>query len=226
MIGPSVKMAMRSLGMSVIFVLVFATARSKSIEKRQATDTIDYLYKFGYYMKPKIGPSPGDIPPAISLDNSAVRRALIRFQEFAGLPQTGELDDATTEVMAQPRCAVPDVSDNGLLSKYQIGRTQKWRKRDMTYTINKYSSKISRAEVDNELKKAFTSWSGVTNLRFRKVDHSNADIRISFHGAAHNFEGPSDNGFTGSVLAHAWHPVDGRLHFDEQERWTSDPSMF
>jgi peptidoglycan hydrolase-like protein with peptidoglycan-binding domain len=43
-----------------------------------------------------------------------VKKAIKNFQRFAGLPETGKVDEATVRQMKKPRCGMPDVDDGGL----------------------------------------------------------------------------------------------------------------
>ncbi|VDK53291.1 unnamed protein product [Cylicostephanus goldi] len=43
------------------------------------------------------------------LTSDAVSDALKRFQRMFGLPQTGEMDEATSKLMSKKRCGVKDV---------------------------------------------------------------------------------------------------------------------
>nr|CAI5824811.1 unnamed protein product [Callosobruchus analis] len=61
----------------------------------------NYLSEFGYLEKPKDG--------AFALrTESSVLGSLRRLQAFAGLPVTGQLDEATRNLMRRPRCGLPD----------------------------------------------------------------------------------------------------------------------
>ena len=57
-------------------------------------------------------------------------------------------------------------------------------------------------------------------------DHTNADIKVSFHrrdhGDGHAFD------WAGGILAHAWAPTDGRFHYDADEQWSvgASPGAF
>ncbi|XP_010273361.1 PREDICTED: metalloendoproteinase 1-like [Nelumbo nucifera] len=63
-------------------------------------------------------------------------------------------------------------------------------------------------------------WAAVTNFTFEETqDLSSADIRISFFKGDHDNGSPFDG--LGGVLAHAFAPNDGRVHFDLEERWTN-----
>ena len=65
--------------------------------------------------------------------NRDVATAVRRFQEFYGLPVSGELDESTVRLMKKPRCGVPDSNGNTRLRRYAIGG--KWAKNHLTYFI-------------------------------------------------------------------------------------------
>ena len=59
-----------------------------------------YLQQFGYMSKRR---------SASLMTADSFRTFVTEFQQFAGLPQTGELDTATKRMMNTPRCGVKDV---------------------------------------------------------------------------------------------------------------------
>ena len=61
-------------------------------------------------------------------------------------------------------------------------------------------------------------WSSVADLTFTKTSRNNADIKIGFYSRDHNDGNPFDG--PGNTLAHAYFPPDGRLHGDDDERWS------
>ena len=74
-------------------------------------DALNYLYRFGYIERVSLRNSfnvSSSSAPLTSADPAAVRAAVVQFQDFAGLPPTGNLDKETLELMAQPRCGVAD----------------------------------------------------------------------------------------------------------------------
>ena len=67
-----------------------------------------YLMKYGYMDGQR-----QDAKSAPLLSRDGLRDYVRKFQAFAGLPQTGELDDKTVELMNTPRCGVKDIVGKG-----------------------------------------------------------------------------------------------------------------
>ena len=216
----------------IIQTVFVSLTRSKPsfIVKRQENNvnSTDFLIRYGFLRTKSIiqnddGESPVNIEET---QEQKIRKAILNFQQYYGLEQTGELDDATLELMGRPRCGDPDIYDNYKPADFVLVNGQIWNKRDLTYDVLRYSNHLRRSEVDKELDRALKSWSDVTNLKFTKIDsatsNTHADIRVTFQRGIHD-DGP-DNAFdgTGGTLAHAYFPRDGRLHFDEDELWTTD----
>ena len=67
-----------------------------------------YLVKYGYMDGQREGEKSA---PLLSRDG--LKDYVREFQAFAGLPQTGELDQDTVELMKTPRCGVKDIVGRG-----------------------------------------------------------------------------------------------------------------
>jgi len=184
-----------------------------------------YLQQFGYFPNSKLKqfgswqPSLTEAPNDLELFDERTQAAIIAFQRAHGLPDTGVLDDATSILMRQPRCGVPDpVSANFLTSG------TRWKKFDLTFRIERYTSALSKHEVESAITSALARWKAATPLHFSKVSKK-ADIRIGWyrgdHGDGNAFDG------TSGILAHAFYPppnggeIAGDIHFDESEPWTT-----
>ncbi|XP_075053760.1 matrix metalloproteinase-20 [Mixophyes fleayi] len=144
-------------------------------------------------------------------------RKIKKMQEFFGLQATGKLDYSTMAVMNKPRCGMPDVANYHLFPG-----EPKWQKSTLTYRIAKYTSSMSRLEVDQAIDMGLKAWSDATPLNFVRTNQGEADIMISFesgdHGDSYPFDGPR------GTLAHAFAPgegLGGDTHFDNAERWTT-----
>ena len=70
----------------------------------------------------------------------------------------------------------------------------RWKKRMLTYKVGKYPSKLSRAEVDADVGKAFKMWAKASGLTFSRKYSGIVDIEIRFedyyHGDEDSFDGP------------------------------------
>ena len=99
----------------------------------------------------------------------------------------------------------------------------RWRVDELTYRIDKYSTKLPKATVDKIIRQAFDLWEDVTNLKFTEKKSGKVHIQIRFEKGAHgddaDFDGP------GGYRAHAFFPgYGGDAHFDDDENWTEDSS--
>nr|CAH0111125.1 unnamed protein product [Daphnia galeata] len=161
-----------------------------------------YLSRFGYL-------SPGYQNSSYS---SILSIKTIRdFQSFGGLKITGKLDAETLKLMNTPRCEVPDRVRS------------RWPKKQLTYKISKYTTKMKKSDVDREIARAFQMWADVTDLTFvhQNNESDKADIDILFVTGEHG-SCPSFNNYLGDdVYAHATYPEHGGdAHFDENQPWT------
>ncbi|XP_054830679.1 matrix metalloproteinase-18-like [Eublepharis macularius] len=155
------------------------------------------------------------IPILGSKGNNVIADQTEQAPEFFGGNMTSFLD-----MKKSRRCGVPDIDEHFLFR-----RVPKWSKKDLTYKIMNYTQKMTRADVDDAIKRAFKMWSDVTPLTFTESKRNSADILIYFGAGIHH---PDDCPFDGEgeVLAHAFPPYDtmairGDAHFDEDENWTA-----
>merc|ERR1712088_652245 len=189
-----------------------------------------YLAKFGYIK----ASTSGKTAALQSLDS-----AIADFQAFAGLEQTGELDEETVKMMHTPRCGVKDFleededtpSPNHRMRLRNSRRREKryalqgsrWKVKDLTYRVSKYpvKSRLTRREVDDTMRKAFDIWEKETDLKFTRKNSGKVHIEIRFERRSHGDDDPFDG--EGGTLAHAFFPIyGGDAHFDDQEYWTID----
>ncbi|KAJ7394745.1 peptidase M10A [Desmophyllum pertusum] len=169
-----------------------------------------YLGQYGYISSTRSG-------------NHDVATAITRFQEYFGLPVSGELDDATIGLMKMPRCGVSDSNGETRMRRYNAAG--KWAKSHLTYYVQP-GDDLSHDQQRRIFSRALKFWADVSGLSFSAANSaSDADIKISFGRSSHggtNVEGTCPYPFdgTGGVLAHAYFPEDGRAHFDEDETYT------
>jgi len=172
--------------------------------------------------------------------DESVEIALKEYQVFHHLRATGHMDVETIRKMSLPRCGVPDfvtphdnLKELEILANYSFFQgSPKWEesKRALTYKFVSSANVFRMDLVRYAVKNAFQSWSKVSDFTFTEIPFENniysyfnlnPNIVIGFHrrkhGDGHPFDGP------GRVLAHTFAPQDGRLHFDADESWSTDP---
>jgi peptidoglycan hydrolase-like protein with peptidoglycan-binding domain len=200
----------------------------KGNKTRGIRDLKKYLKQFGYLSYNHSNDDDFD-----DVLESAVKTYQLNYH----LNATGTLDDKTVSTMIMPRCGVPDIinSTNWMhLEKkwHQDGhgsfhtvshyaffpRNPKWppSKYHLTYGFVEGTSTIAI----NAVVQAFQAWASRTHFTFSLVQRNGLrpDITIGFFRRDHGDGLPFDG--AGGLLAHAFAPTDGRLHYDGDERWT------
>ena len=97
----------------------------------------------------------------------------------------------------------------------------RWRVKELSYKISRYPStqRLSKRDVDDEIKKALNVWSKHTDLKFVQKRSGKVHIDVRFEECEHGDGDPFDG--SGGTLAHAFFPVfGGDAHFDDDEPWT------
>jgi len=184
--------------MVAITVLLVLVASACNVD---GVDVANYLSQYGYFNAHAY--------------NSNLTESLLLFQKTYQLKPTGSLDDETVKLMETPRCGNHDTGS----AKY--AQDSAWGHKDLSYYFHNYSPDLSSYAIRTAIARSLKFWSDVTPLTF--YERKGGDINIAFGPQRHydskgvcreNFDGK------GKVLAHAYFPEDGRIHFDESETWT------
>ncbi|KAM9305070.1 matrix metalloproteinase-25 [Gastrophryne carolinensis] len=184
----------------------------------QISKGMDWLTRYGYLPPP-------DPYSAQQQTLRTLQDAVRTMQRFAGLPQTGELDDRTVEMMARPRCSLPDVSPQDgpqgpRRKRYALTGTV-WQKKHLTWTVQSFPVSLGQDTTRTLIGSALAAWSRETPLTFSETS-GEADIRVGFLGGTHGDGYPFDG--LGGTLGHAFFPgvgpMAGETHMDADEDWT------
>ncbi|KAG6602462.1 Metalloendoproteinase 2-MMP, partial [Cucurbita argyrosperma subsp. sororia] len=192
-----------------------------------------YLQRFGYITNVQKQSNAMDHDD--TFDN-ALESALKTYQKNFNLVASGILDANTLAQMGKPRCGVEDVI-NGT-TWMRSGRERKPKMHAHFHLVSHFAffegnlkwppSKFHLTyaflpgypfEAMMAVSRAFSKWAFNTHFTFSRVFyHTKADIKISFEIGDHGDDVPFDG--AGGILAHAYAPTDGRLHFDGDEAWS------
>ena len=185
-------------------------------ERTQGIDFIQrYLRRFGYL------DLPGDTELTAETIDEATSRALELFQEFFGLPRTGDFDELTREVMVRPRCGLPDLSSSVAF----VSRCP-WRQAILSFAFDIGTLDVSGTAEFQAVRTAIATWQVVCPLPFSEIgSNQNPDVLIGWRPP-----NDPDLDMTGSVIAHADFPPDcdivtdtlpKPLHFDDEHLWST-----
>ena len=147
----------------------------------------EYLTQFGYFPSDRISalhsqwrPVVAEAPADAEFFDEQTAAAIVRLQTNAGLPPTGNVDEATLSLMRKARCGFPDGdfsrSDaaNGKVDKFDHGRIGNWGWDDpspISYRVDSAAglvdsagNAISAAAVTAAVKSMLDLWAQVTNV--------------------------------------------------------------
>ncbi|KAL9680652.1 hypothetical protein QQ045_018537 [Rhodiola kirilowii] len=188
-----------------------------------------YLEKFGY-------PGSKDQLGNDDFDDS-LECAIKAYQLNYNLKPTGAMNPETALQMMVPRCGVPDIVNQTTLMASGMKRRSlafhsvthysfisgnpRWpaSKTNLRFGFLSNLPSWARQPIFN----AFGQWDAGSRFTFTYVtDLSQADLQVGFysgdHGDGNPFDGPQE------VVAHAFQPTIGRMHFDAAETWSVDPT--
>ncbi len=184
-----------------------------------------YLKTFGY-IKSEVGEITDsridleraiDPPEQQDIFDENTNMALIEFQKFNKLPVTGLLDKRTLDLMETPRCANLDIVQGEKIDDYVI--VGSWNRTNLSYRLENLTPDLTNNVISRAITDALNQWINASPINFNQASIG-GDIRISWqigdHGDGYPFDGPSN------VLAHAFYPTHGGLHFDDDETWTDN----
>ncbi|XP_047523270.1 matrix metalloproteinase-19-like [Pieris napi] len=137
-----------------------------------------YLIKYGYLRRSSLRRQGGNT----NVNDDDFSNALSNFQNYVQIPASGQLDDATKNMMTRDRCQAKDTSVGRRRRRYTtIGN---WPKKHLTYKITQYSSKISQKEVDSIIFLAFSVWSDPSGITVTKRNGGRTDMEVRFDSIA------------------------------------------
>ncbi|XP_075469260.1 matrix metalloproteinase-25-like [Ascaphus truei] len=186
---------------------------------RDISKGVDWLTRYGYLPAP-------DPYSAQQQTLEGLRASVRSMQRFAGIPETGELDDETVQMMQRPRCSLPDIIGTSELmrrrrKRYALVGTV-WEKKELTWRLDTFpAASLTRDTTRALIGYALAAWGQETALSFTETQ-GEADLRVGFVGGSHGdgypFDGP------GGTLGHAFFPgvgpIAGDTHMDADETWT------
>jgi hypothetical protein len=144
-----------------------------------------------------------------------LEKAVQTFQQFNGLPPTGEVGPKTASRINRPRCGLPDFN-------LSTGETCKWPMDNITYYHEITLPGVSDAQVAEAYDIAFAQWAEVCNINPKRVASAN-QANIYARSGAGKKQGLDNKGGT---LAWSELPcgvaenVQLDQMFDEAEDWS------
>ncbi|XP_026410959.1 metalloendoproteinase 1-MMP-like [Papaver somniferum] len=152
--------------------------------------------------------------------------AVTLYQSKLGLPLTGRLNSTTLSQVMSPRCGVPENHNHKLHTSkhYSLAEGRPTWNHSTPMTLYYAFSPIHMinyvklSDIRVAFRRAFSKWSSVIPVNFTETqDYEHANITIGFYDKDHGDGFPFDG-----VLAHAFGPGLGMIHFNAAITWAVD----
>jgi len=210
---------------------IHAQPKKVDLDPKVAAQVKAYMEKYGYSHGFNVG-------------TPVANDELKKFQEFANIEVTGQLDEATLKKMNEERCGMADfnVEVNRRTRRY-VHQGTNWKtlfrtkgKMELRWTLLNTDSgrTVTYAQALEAMRIAFFFWNEKTDIDFIEIpkdkigthgypEKKDIELLCSFerstHGDPYPFDGP------GRTLAHAFYPLtnaglSGDVHFDDDEEYT------
>lgn len=174
-----------------------------------------FLHRFGYLSEMR------------DTFDEQTHAALVRYQRFMGVKPTGQMDEATVQEMAAPRCGEPDLGESATAPAEATFTLNElipaWDDTRLTWKVNNYPLEAPASEpVWRTIRNAFEAWAD--HLPFIKPTHvgnGNANVQVRFAFRKHC---PGD-AFTDNILAHVLNAYPGQIHMNDSWYWVADHSL-
>ncbi|XP_063693305.1 matrilysin-like [Bolinopsis microptera] len=205
----------------------YISFRGKDIQEHHSLQhsVVKYLLQYGYLetVKQKTEKELGDTV----IEEGDLSAALKRYQTLFSLEVTGTVTEETLVKMREARCGIKDeefIASTSRVKRYTVKR-KLWKKKRLFYWFDpkKYSGKMPKATQRQVLEKSMELWAKVAGVTFIELPANRgrrADIKISFERGSHGDKYPFDG--SGGIVAHAFFPRKGLLHFDDSEDFTTE----
>jgi hypothetical protein len=145
---------------------------------------VSYLVKYGYIFhqyKQELFKDKQLSKAELASVLDSVELGIDKLKEFLDLHSELEV----LKVLDLPRCSVPDFQT-------LPASNRKWGIKTLTYYIEKRDTDLSPEVWDATIDKALKNWSAVADLKFNRVNSSNANIIVSVgRGRSSGFDGPN-----------------------------------
>lgn len=170
-----------------------------------------FLERYGY-LRPE-GAEPGVIDEATS-------QALVAYQRFHGLPESGDLEPVVRDLMIRPRCGNPDLV-GGIAFDLETPQSHL----DLTFAFGRGTADLDGTAELEPVRSAFATWAATGHFAFRETGwEDNPDFHLSWTSP-----GDPDFDLQSSDLAHANYPSAAphqHLHFNDSWNWNTLAYLF
>lgn len=97
----------------------------------------------------------------------------------------------------------------------------KWAKIELTWNLVNHSSILGHKSTFDQIDKAFKAWETISIFKFNSSEDLNSDILIYFVPLVHKLDDEDMKFARKEVLAHAFYPLNGDIHFNIEIDWNA-----